>query len=171
MRSESGVTLVEVTVALAVIALMTSLAMLSGSAIIRSGQASRAASRLLDHIAIARMSAVAETREWRIRFDDPTPPGSAVVQGYTVESCPVNSCATWTEEDTYELQDGLGIQVLFNGGKPIKLQFNPDGFYSGPTTEISICQIQVNPGGIETCKSGSAGRTIRIHGNTGVIEH
>lgn len=172
MRSESGVTLVEVMVALAVIALTASLAMVSGSAIIRSGQASRATSRLLDHIAIARMSAVAQTAKWRIRFDAP-PPGSTVVRGYTVESCAVSPCSggSWAERARYELQDQLVLQVPFSGGNPDPLMFNPDGFFPNPTTEISVCRVQVGVGGVETCQSGSVGRTLRIHGNTGVIEH
>lgn len=172
MRSESGVTLVEVVVALAVIALAASLAMVSGAAIIRSGQASRATSRLLDHIAIARMSAVAQTAKWRIRFDVP-PPGSTVVRGYTVESCAVSSCSggSWVERARYVLQDQLGLAVPFSGSTPDHLMFNPDGFFPNPTTEISVCRIQVGAGGVETCQSGYDGGTIRIHGNTGVIEH
>lgn len=170
MRSESGVTVVEMLVVIAVIALTASLALLSGSGVIRSSQASRAASRLLDHIAIARMSSVAQTATWRLRFDTPIS-GSTVVRGYTVESCSASPCASWIEQDRYELEDGLGLAVPFSGSIPDPLQFKPDGFYDGGTVEISICRVKTYSGGVEACQSGYAGRTIRIHANTGVIEH
>ncbi|MFZ5814979.1 MAG: GspH/FimT family pseudopilin [Bacillota bacterium] len=171
MRSESGVTLIELVVVLAVLSLATSLALLSGSAVVRSSQASRAASRLLDHIAIARMSAVAQTAKWRLNWDPPATPGSTVVRGYRVESCVGSPCASWVEQDRYQLEDGLGLAVPMGGSGPNPLQFNPDGFYSGPTVEITVCRVQTEPSGAETCQSGYAGRTIRIHANTGVIEH
>lgn len=170
MRSESGLTLIETAVALSIIALLAGLAVLSGSSMLRSAQISRAISKLNDHLALARMSAIARSETWRIQFDSP-PAGSMVVRSWVVEYREPGG-ATWTAfDDPYTLEDGLAIEVPFEGGHPVPLQFNRFGrFGREQNIDLKVCRVQ-SDAGVESCQSGSVGRVIRIHGKTGVVEY
>lgn len=170
MRSESGLTLVETVVTLAIIALMAGMAVFSGSSMIRSAERSQAMSKLTDDLAVARMSAIARSETWRIRFDAPQPPGSTVVRSWIVEYRKPGDSTWTTYGETYTLGDGLGLEVPIEGGLPVTLQFNRFGrFGRGENTYLTVCPIVDGAGGVKQCQQGIALRTIRLQANTGAM--
>lgn len=171
IRDQRGITLVELVAAMGIIAVMTALAVLASGRFLQASQIEQTAARLVDDIAIARMEAIAKSQTWRIRFEDPAVAGSTVARRYYVESCATNPCAVWVEEGRYELQPSLGLQVPLHSHSFIELHFSKNGFYDGPTRLLQVCKVDVQTDGTETCQPGSIGRSVRILGNTGVIEY
>lgn len=170
MRSQSGYTVIELVVVLAIISLIASMALLSGSAMMRSARVSSTFSKLVDDIAVARMRAISQSALWKIKFDQPSP-GDSVVQEYSLQSCSPTPCSGWDLEATVQLEEGMGIQVPLTGsGEPKELQFNKNGFFAGSTMTLKVCRIQTNGVGNKVCQySGS--RTLTVHGHTGVLEY
>ncbi len=170
LRDESGLTLAELMVSLAILSFMVGLAVLSGSSTLRAAHLSQATSQLANDLAVARMSAIARSETWRVRFLPPVV-GSTVINQYVVESRIPNG--SWLQQgEDRKLAYGLGMAVPFESGEPVSLQFNRFGrFGRDVDTEIPICRIQTNLDSTQECQPDSVGRTIRIYANTGVMEY
>lgn len=176
MKEQQGYTLVELVVALAMAALLSTLAVMSGMGIVTSFRMSKVASGFADSVSLARTRAVARYEQWRITFPNISG-GTEVVTRYTVESCvlPVGAAGSvctgpWTEKVRITLEPTVGLKVPLSGGQPVSLYFDRTGLFLGSSTDIGVCRTTTTDAGDVICLPGSTGRLIRIHGFSGIVE-
>jgi prepilin-type N-terminal cleavage/methylation domain-containing protein len=167
MRSQAGFSLVETVVAVGLLAVVAGGTAFAVRQMLWKSQVSRAASRLVDGITLARTRSVATHTLWRIAFDPPDPPNSEVTQGFVLQAC-APDCSTPPWEKHYEIKDGLGLKLPRAEPGFVDLRFTQAGRYAGSTLTIDICSIQVT-NGIEECET--IGATVKIHANTGRLEY
>jgi prepilin-type N-terminal cleavage/methylation domain-containing protein len=175
MQGQRGFTLVEMTVSVAILALMSSMAVLAGVGFVTSSRISRVANQFADQAALARERSIARYEQWRIRFN--TPPGGAAIRSYVVESCqlpvgtPGSICpGPWVVQTTIQLENGTGLIVVNKANAPeTDLIFDRSGQFLTATTEITICGT-VTSGGADTCRPKSTKRLVRIRSFSGIIE-
>jgi prepilin-type N-terminal cleavage/methylation domain-containing protein len=177
MRSQHGLSLVELVVVVALIALFSGMAMLSGTHLIMSSRMSKAASAMADSVSLSRQNAIGRYEQWRIQFVPNPIPGSQIIHGYLLESCPLavsdpgSACTGgWTTQREVHLDGGLGLLPVAGGAPVVTLVFDRTGQFLGSTTEIRICIVVKDAYGAELCQAGSIGRLIRVHAFTGFVE-
>lgn len=172
MRSQSGLTMIELVVALGLLTLLAGFAVSAGGTMVRKAQEGRAATTLVDAIALARMNAIAKDRPWRISFTRATP-ASTVAQEMLLESCAnPPTCSVWVPESEPRLiRDRLALHVPTSGGAFIELQFTGSGYFIGPAQEIGVCGLLELANKDKHCQSGTLNRVVRIHAHTGLVDY
>lgn len=183
MRSEGGVSLVEVVVSVAMLALMAALATISGAGFLESARLSRVASQFADNVSIARENAMAKYERWRIRFL-PVAAGSDLARIYVLERCGVpvggfDCNQAWALERTVQIEPGIAMRIPVvppPTNVMTALTFDRTGQHLSdfsppvPVIEIEICKARTDPGGTLACRPGTTGRLIRIRTFSGIIE-
>ncbi|MDB4896524.1 MAG: hypothetical protein JWN15_2786 [Firmicutes bacterium] len=177
MRDENGLTLIELVVVVALIALLSGIATLSSVHLLMSSRMSRAASAMADSVSLSRQNAIGRYEQWRIQFVPNPIAGSQVFHSYLLESCPLTvsapgaACAGgWTTQREVDLDGGLGLLPAAGGAPVATLVFDRTGQFLGSTTEIRVCIVAKDANGAEICQVGSIGRLIRVHGFSGFVE-
>jgi type II secretory pathway pseudopilin PulG len=177
MRDQSGQSLVELVVVVALIALFSGMATFSSVHLLMSSRISRAASAMADSVSLSRQNAIGRYEQWRIQFVPNPIPGSRVFHSYLLESCPLTVTApgsactgTWSTEREVHLDGGIGVLPLSDGAPVATLVFDRTGQFLGSTTELRVCVVAKDINGAEICQVGSTGRLIRVHGFSGFVE-
>lgn len=131
---------------------------------------STGASGLVGDLAELRMWAIAKDKAHQLVFTPPTL-GSTVVTSYELRRC-ISSCDSTVLVRHVDMPEGLGLQVPSEGGQLVVLEFTRAGrLKRGSETVLSVCRTEEKPDGTTGCISGSAGRKVILHANTGVIEY
>lgn len=177
MRDQQGLTLIEMVVTLAILALVSGMAALAGVGIIGSARIAAAANQLVDNLSYAREYAIARYAQQRIRFLPA--PGSEVVFSYVLEACAVSdpfsaACldeSEWVIQEHFAADPGSGLKVPLTGGSPVILHFDRNGrLLNTSDVEIQVCRVVTGSGGIASCKEGAHQRSIRIRKFSGIVE-
>ncbi len=180
MRGQQGYLLVEIVLAVGILALLTGLAAISVRGVVSSYRVSRVTHQLADHISMARERAIARYEVWRIKFIRSG--GSPAVTAYVIQSCSLGigqsgsthckSESGWTDHRYVALERGTGLDVPVTGkGEPISLRFDRTGrLLRSEDTPIAVCLLMKGPNGEEVCRPGPAARIILIHRWSGAVE-
>lgn len=164
-------TMVELVLAVGLLAALSGVALFGISKTIRSAELSWEGAKLVDGVVLARMNGISNQQLARVFFEPPAVASSSVAREFRVEFCSTQpSCSSWSQLEAFELRDGVGLLVPKTGGTFIDLSFNKDGYYQGPDRVIEVCRIKTDLAGVETCEAGTWPK-IRIYANTGIVEY
>lgn len=174
MRDQSGVTLLEVVIAVAILALVSGLATLAGVGFLNSSKTSKARTEFADSVSLTRESAIARYERWRIRFIPHPVAGSGIIRTYVLESCPLpvgnpgTACTDdleWTEQQRVHLAPGIGLVTTVT-----TITFDRTGRFMDSDSNFEICPVIKNEDNSEVCRTGPHARTVRIRQFSGIIE-
>jgi prepilin-type N-terminal cleavage/methylation domain-containing protein len=179
MDKQEGFSLVEMVVALAILTLVSSLAVWSATSLLAGAKMSREASRVADNVSLARERAIARSEQWMVEF--PTPIGSSlVITSYTVKSCPArtsscapNSATDWSTKQRVTAEPGMGFKVTDPDWSlgPVQVIADQTGSLRpnrGASVTVQVCPVTQDSSGAMACRS-SGGTTLQIHSPSGFV--
>lgn len=178
VRRQSGLSLVELTVALAIIALTTSMAALSLASLNGYLKVTSTVALLSDTIAKARLDALSRYEYRAVEIPAPQA-GTLVVDHVVIRACNLSlvSCnpddaAAWPQVATVPAGEGMGFVYPSNGaGASYDIVFT----YMGSSTlremaDIGVCHVYRDSLGRLQCRDGAAAKTVRIRMVTGIVQ-
>lgn len=174
----SGITLVEMVAAIAIVAIMSTMAVWTGAGFLKSARTAKVAREIVDTAALARERALARYEVWRVRFVISV--GSPIAQSFVVESCNLDpgqsgetSCMSeteWTQQGQPHLvEDGTVILLQTDvSGNPItQLRFDRNGrFLSSANVDMHVC-VSGKTAGQSVCRS--VAKTVTVLKGSGLI--
>lgn len=173
---QSGLSLVELAVALAIIALTTSLAALSLVALNGYMKVTSTVALLSDTIATTRLDALSRN-EYRAVIIPAPQPGTLVVDHVLITRCQANciveEAAQWPAVGPPVRAEGMGFVYPDpdDVSHPYEIVFDPiaGAHMRNRDTDIQLCHVYQDAAGVPQCQTNATAKTVRIRWVTGIV--
>ncbi|HLN60980.1 MAG TPA: prepilin-type N-terminal cleavage/methylation domain-containing protein [Symbiobacteriaceae bacterium] len=178
MRRQSGLSLVELTVALAIIALTTSLAAVSLVSLNGYMKVTSTVALLSDTVAKTRLDAMSRY-EYRA-VEIPAPQAGTLVVDYVVirscnlsqVACNANEASLWPQVAIVRAGEGMGfVSPTADATAPYEIVFTDLGSSTlREMADIGVCHVYRDASGLLQCQGGVSAKTVRIRMVTGIVQ-